>query len=159
VENLINSVSTVFTFEMLILILMGSFVGILIGAIPGLGPTVGVTLFIPLTFTMGSTAAIILLVAIYVTAEYGDSITAILISASGNTATTATVEDGYLLTQKGFPGRALGASIAGSTLGGIFTTFVLLFISIPLMNFALGFGPAEYFALGVSGLSLVASLS
>ncbi|WP_099157034.1 tripartite tricarboxylate transporter permease [Virgibacillus ndiopensis] len=159
IENLIEAISIVFTLKMLLIILLGSFVGIIIGALPGLGPTVGTTLIIPATFGMEPTAALILLVAIYMTAEYGGSITAILISSPGTTAATATVEDGYPLTQKGYPGKALGASITASTIGGIFTTFILLFLTIPLMNFALKFGPAEYFALGFFGLSLVASLS
>ncbi|GGB48226.1 hypothetical protein GCM10011409_27230 [Lentibacillus populi] len=159
VENLANALSIVGSLEMLLVILLGSIAGIIIGALPGLGPTIGTTLFIPATFGMDPTTALILLIAIYMTAEYGGSITAILISAPGTTAATATVEDGYPLTLKGYPGKALGASITASTIGGLFTTLVLLFLTIPLMKFALNFGPAEYFALGVFGLSLVASLS
>lgn len=139
--------------------MFGALVGIMIGALPGLGPSVGTALLLPMTFGMDPLQAIILLVAIYITAEYGGSITAILIGTPGTTAATATVIDGYELTKQGKPGEALGASLTASTIGGIITTFVLVFLAVPLMNFAIRFGPAEYFALGLFGLSLVASLS
>lgn len=159
VENLLEAVKLIFTFESLILIFLGSAIGIVIGALPGLGPSVGLALMLPLTIGMTPTSAIVLLVAIYMTAEYGGSITAILIGTPGTSAATATVLDGYALTKKGQPGKALGASLTASTIGGMFTTLVLLFLTMPLMTMALKFGPAEYFALGIFGLSLVASLS
>lgn len=159
IGNLSQAFSIVFSVETLFIIFLGSILGIIIGALPGLGPTVGTTLMLPITFGMSPTSAIILLVAIYITAEYGGSITAILLSTPGTTAATATVIDGYALTKKGYPGKALGASLSASTIGGLMTTVVLMFLTIPLMKFALQFGPVEYFALGVFGLSLVASLS
>lgn len=159
INNLIEGLTIIATFQGLLMILIGAFIGIIIGALPGLGPTVGVTLFIPVTFGMDPTLALTLLIAIYMTAEYGGSITAILISAPGTTAATATVEDGYPLTLKGLPGKALSVSITASTIGGMITTVALLFLALPLMKVALSFGPVEYFALGVFGISLVASLS
>src|SRR5699024_1127891 len=158
-ESVLNSIHIVFTFKTLLLIILGSSLGIVVGALPGLGPTVGTTLMLPIAFGMEPMSAIILLVSIYICAEYGGSITAILISTPGTTAATATVQDGFALTQKGYPGKALGASLVASTIGGIMTTFVLLIFAIPLMNFALEFGPTAYFALGFFGVSLVASLS
>lgn len=158
-NSIVESFQTIFSIQILLIILLGSALGIIIGALPGLGPTVGTTLMLPIAFDMPTIPAIILLISIYVTAEYGGSITAILISTPGTTAATATVEDGYPLTLKGEPGKALGASLVGSTIGGIMTSFVLLIFAIPLMKFALKFGPTEYFALGFFGLSLVASLS
>jgi putative tricarboxylic transport membrane protein len=157
--ELLTGFSIIFTWENLLIIMLGAVVGIAIGALPGLGPTVGTALMLPITFGMEPVSAIVLLVAVYMTAEYGGSITAILIATPGTTAATATVVDGYELTKKGLPGKALGASLTASTVGGIITTFVLVLFAVPLMSFALKFGPAEYFALGVFGLSLVASLS
>lgn len=159
IASVADSLSTVFSLQSLLLIIIGSTLGVLIGALPGLGPTVGTTLLLPVAFALQPTQALIFLIAIYMCAEYGGSITAILISTPGTTAATATVQDGYALTRKGLPGKALGMSIAGSTIGGMMSALVLLLFALPLMNVALSFGPTEYFALGIFGLSLVVSLS
>ena len=158
-ELFLEILSIVFSFKTIFIIIMGTIVGILIGALPGLGPTVGTTLMIPLTYGMEPVTAIILLVAVYMAAEYGGSITAILINTPGTTAATATLLDGYPLTKKGMAGKALGTSLTASTIGGLISTFILLFLALPLMKVALKFGPMEYFALGMFGISLVASLS
>jgi len=158
-ETFLETLVAVMSLKILLFILLGTSIGILIGALPGLGPTVGTTLMVPLTYGMDHLVAIILLIAVYVGAEYGGSITAILINTPGTTAATATLLDGYPLTQKGLPGKALTTSLTASTIGGIISTFVLLVLAIPLMRFALQFGPMEFFALGLFGLSLVAALS
>lgn len=158
-DMIFEVIGMVVSFKTLLIIFLGTGVGIMIGALPGLGPTVGTTLMIPLTYGMEPVTAIILLVAVYMAAEYGGSITAILLNTPGTTAATATLLDGYPLTKKGLPGKALGASITASTIGGIISTFILLFLALPLMKVALKFGPMEFFALGLFGISLVASLS
>ncbi len=139
-------------------ITLGVAMGIVAGATPGLSPSMGVALLVPFTYAMSPTLALILLVAIYIAANYGGSITAVTINAPGTPSSVVTAFDGYPLTKKGKPGLALGVSLVASTVGGIIGTLILIFFSGPLANFALKFHPAEYFALAIFGLTTVASL-
>ena len=143
----------------LMYIVAGCLLGTLIGALPGLGAAVGVSLLLPFTYNMPATGALLLLVSLYQASEYGGSISSILVSTPGTPAAAATVLDGYTLSRKGYPGKALGYSLTASTIGGFFGVFVLIFLSMPLANFALRFGAAEYFSLGIFGLTAVAALS
>ena len=132
--------------------------GIVAGATPGLSPSMGVALLVPFTYAMPPTLALILLVAIYIAANYGGSITAVTINAPGTPSSVVTSFDGYPLTKKGKPGMALGVSLVASTIGGVVGTLILIFFSGPLAKVALKFHPAEYFALAIFGLTTVASL-
>ncbi len=136
-----------------------AFIGYLVGAIPGLGPSLGVALLIPFTYGMDPVVAIVGLVALYTAAEYGGAITAILINSPGTAAAVATSWDGYPLSQQGRVGEALTVSIVASGMGVLCSTVFLVFTAVPLSEFALRFGPGEYFALALVGLSLVAGLS
>lgn len=140
-------------------LLAGAVVGYLIGAVPGLGPSLGVALLIPFTYGMDPVVAIVMLVALYAAAEYGGAITAVLINTPGTAAAVATAWDGYPLTQQGKAGVALNVSIIGSGIGILVSAVLLVATAIPLSELALRFGPGEYFALAVVGLSLVAGLS
>jgi putative tricarboxylic transport membrane protein len=142
----------------LVAIFCGVCMGILAGAMPGLSPSMGVALLVPFTYSMSPSLALILLVSIYIAANYGGSITAITINAPGTASAAATCLDGYPLTRKGRPGHALGMSLLASTVGGLIGTLMLIFFSAPLAAFALRCHPAEYFALAAFGLSTVASL-
>ena len=132
--------------------------GILVGAMPGLSPAMGVALLVPFTYSMSPTLAIILLTAAYLAADYGGSITAVMINAPGTPAAAATAFDGYALTQQGKAGVGLGVSLVASTVGGLIGTLILIFFSTPLAHLALRFHPAEYFALAIFGLTSVASV-
>ncbi|MWB78003.1 hypothetical protein GLS40_08220 [Pseudooceanicola sp. 216_PA32_1] len=140
-------------------LVFGALAGYLIGAIPGLGPSLGVALLIPFTYGMDPVVSIVGLVALYAAAEYGGAITAILINSPGTAAAVATSWDGYPLTQQGRAGEALTVSILSSGAGIFVSTLLLVITAVPLSEFALRFGPGEYFALALVGLSLVAGLS
>lgn len=159
VEHLLSAFSTVLGSEVILMILLGTVVGYFIGSLPGLTPSIGIALLIPFTFGMDSVAALVLLVSLYVAAEYGGGITAILLNAPGTPAAAATAFDGYPLTVKGQAGKALTVSIVASAIGAFLSTILLIFTAVPMANFALNFGPAEYFALALFGLSLISSLS
>lgn len=140
-------------------LVFGALVGYLIGAIPGLGPSLGVALLIPFTYGMDPVVSIVGLVALYAAAEYGGAITAILINSPGTAAAVATAWDGYPLTQQGRAGEALSVSIISSGMGIFISATLLVLTAVPLSEFALRFGPGEYFALALVGLSLVAGLT
>ena len=102
--------------------------------------------------------AIAFLGAIYCAANFGGSITAILINTPGDPSASATAFDGYPLARRGEAGRALGMSAVASAIGGIFSVVVLIVAAPLLARLAYQFGPPEYFALAVFGLSMVAAV-
>ena len=157
-SNLGDGLAFVLGVVPILTITLGVAMGIVAGATPGLSPSMGVALLVPFTYAMSPTLALILLVAIYIAANYGGSITAVTINAPGTPSSVVTAFDGYPLTKKGKPGLALGVSLVASTVGGIIGTLILIFFSGPLAKFALKFHPAEYFALAIFGLTTVASL-
>lgn len=137
----------------------GVFLGIIIGALPGLTATTGVSIFLPLTFYMETVPAFGFLLGIYCGGTYGGSITAILINTPGTPNAAATAIEGYPLSKKGQALKALELALYASFIGGIISCICLIFISPIMATFAMKFGPAEYFALGVFGISIVASLA
>ncbi len=149
----------IFSLTTLLMIIIGVIIGICVGVLPGLSPSIGVALFLPLTFYLSPTNALVLLVSIYLSSNYGGSITAITINTPGTPGAVATTFDGYELTKKGKPGLALGTSIFSSTVGGIVGTIILILFTRPLAAIALRFESYEYFALGVFGLTIVSTLS
>lgn len=138
---------------------VGLALGIVVGAIPGLTSDLGIILCIPLTYGMDATMAILMLLAIYVGGTYGGSITAILINTPGTSANAATLFDGYPMTQKGEAYKALAMALYASTVAGLIGAFALLFLAPQIAKITLFFGPAEYFALAIFGLSVIASVS
>ncbi|MGI6334688.1 MAG: tripartite tricarboxylate transporter permease [Saccharofermentanales bacterium] len=143
----------------LLMMNIGVAAGIIIGALPGLSVILAIALLLPLTFGMDSIAGMYLLLGAYCGGTYGGSITAILINTPGTPAASATMFDGYKLAQKGRAGDALKAALVASTIGGVISCFALIFIAPPLASMALKFGPPEYFALCLFGLTIVVSIS
>jgi len=158
-ENLFLGFSNVLSPTVLIGLTGGTIIGYLIGAMPGLGPSLGVALLIPFTYGVDPATAIVALIALYVAAEYGGAVTAVVINTPGTAAAVATTWDGYPLAQRGQAGAALNVSIIASGIGALLAAVMLMFTAVPLSEFALRFGPTEYFALALFGLSLVSSLS
>jgi putative tricarboxylic transport membrane protein len=133
--------------------------GILGGALPGISPSIAMALLLPFTYGMDPIAAIVLLGAVYVGAEYGGSIPAILIRTPGTNAAAATAIDGYELHRQGRGGEALGVSLVSGVTGGFIGLIFLVLFTEPLSRIALAFSFPAYFALGILGLSVIASLS
>lgn len=138
--------------------LIGVTFGMLVGVLPGLGPTAGTALLLPLTFGMSPVAAVIMLAGIYYGAMYGGTITSVLINTPGESASLITCLDGYPMARQGRAGTALGVAAIGSFIGGMFALGLLIFVGPLVAQQALKFGPPEYFALVVVGLSLLVGL-
>ena len=158
-DLLFHGMATVFEPMAFLTLVAGVLAGITIGALPGLTATMGVALLTPLTFNLPATTGLVMLCGVYCGAIYGGSISAILIRTPGTPASAATVFDGHALTRKGQAGKALGMSAIASFCGGMFSALALTFISPQLARIALSFGPPEYFAMGLFGLSIVSSIS
>src|SRR5690625_37355 len=150
---------SLFSFTNLLAIALGTFVGLLIGALPGLGAPIAIVLLLPLTYSMDPLASILLLLAAFQAAEYGGSISAIILGIPGVPAAAATVLDGNALARQGSPGKALIYSLSASAIGGFIGGLVLFFLSVPLAKFALKLADPEFFLIGLLGLIAVATLS
>jgi putative tricarboxylic transport membrane protein len=137
---------------------IGVVFGMVVGVLPGIGPTAGTALLLPLTFGMEPVSAIILLAGIYYGAMYGGTITSILINAPGEAASVITCLDGYPLAKQGRAGTALAVAGIGSFIGGTVSILALAFIGPLIAKIALNFGPAEFFAIIILGLTLLTGL-
>jgi len=142
----------------IVIIAVGVIIGIMAGAMPGLSPSTAVALLVPFSYTMTPALALILLTSIYIAANYGGSITAVLINTPGTPSAAVTAMDGYPLTQQGKAGKGLGMALVASTIGGAVGTVILILFAVPLARIALKFSPADYFALALFGLATVASM-
>lgn len=138
---------------------IGVLVGTLVGVLPGVGPPAALSLLLPATFHVPPVSAVILLAGIMYGAMYGGSTTSILVNIPGEAASVATCLDGYQMARKGRAGPALGISAFGSFIAGTVSIFLLIFLAATLANFALRFGPPEYFSLMVLGLSILVYLA
>ncbi|WP_243112626.1 tripartite tricarboxylate transporter permease [Caproiciproducens sp. NJN-50] len=137
---------------------IGLAAGIIVGALPGLTGTMCIALLLPMTYGLNSITGMILLLGVYCGGIYGGSITAILINTPGTPASAATVLDGYPMAKKGQAGRALNLALSASEVGGLFSVAVLIVAAPQIARVALDFGPAEYFALALFGLTIIASV-
>jgi len=135
--------SQVFTLQNLLACLIGTIAGVYIGAIPGIGVLTAISVLLPLTFAFDPTTAIIMLAAIYYGTMYGGAITAVLINIPGDTPNICTAMEGYELTKKGLPGKALSTCFMSSFIGGSIGMIILVLSGPMLARLGLRFGPPE----------------
>jgi putative tricarboxylic transport membrane protein len=114
---------------------------------------------LPATFGMQPVTAMIMLAGIYYGAMYGGTITSVLINTPGESASVMTTLDGYQMALQGRAGAALGMAALGSFIAGTISVVLLMLAAPPLADWAVSFGPPEYFALMVLGLTTLASLT
>jgi putative tricarboxylic transport membrane protein len=157
--HMIGGFSDISNIQCILMICFGTLLGIIIGALPGLTATTGVSIFLPMTFFMEPIPGIAFLLGIYCGGMYGGSITAILINTPGTPSGAATVLDGHPLAKQGQALKALQMALYASTIAGLISCIILIVVSPQLAKVALSFGPSEYFALGLFGLTVVCSLS
>ena len=157
--NILAGLQTLLSLESIIALIAGTVGGMVIGALPGFSAAMGVSLLIPITYGMGPVAALSMLVAMYTSAIYGGSITAILCHTPGTPASAATAIDGFQLTKQGRGMEAMGVATLGSAVGGTVSAIAMLLIAPALGAFSLKFSVLEYFLLSVFGLTVIASLA
>ena len=157
--NLQFAFSVILQPDNLLFCFIGCLIGTLIGVLPGLGPVATISLLLPSTFHINPVAAVIMLAGIYYGAMYGGSITSILVNIPGEAASVVTCLDGYQMARKGRAGPALGISAFGSFIAGTLATILIMLVAPPLAQFALRFGPPEYFSLMFMGLTVVTYLA
>jgi len=158
-EHILLGLEHVLSLENLCLVLAGTVAGMLVGSLPGLTATMAVALLVPFTYTMSPVAGLVTLGAIYMGCIYGGAFSAILINTPGTPSSIGTTFDGYPMAQQGRGEEAIVGATLGSAFGGLVGVIALIFLSPLLAEIALRFGPAEYFWVGVFGLTIISSLA
>jgi putative tricarboxylic transport membrane protein len=138
---------------------IGVLLGVVVGILPGLGSAATIALLLPITYFLDTVSAIIMLAGIWYGSMYGGSITSILLRVPGESASVMVAIDGYELTKQGRAGVALGISMFSAFIAGLVGLVGLGLMAPTLAEFALSFGPPEYFALTLLGLTLVGYLA
>jgi TctA family transporter len=151
-QNLYLGFGVALTLQNVLYCFVGVMLGTLIGVLPGIGPVATISMLLPATFVLPPVSALIMLAGIYYGASYGGSTTAILVNLPGEVSSVVTCIDGYQMARKGQAGKALGVAALGSFFAGSVATMLIAAFAPPLAEFALKFGPADYFSLMVLGL-------
>ncbi len=135
--------------DKLLFALVGVFLGTAVGVLPGIGPALTVALLLPITFKLDPTGSLIMFAGIYYGGMYGGSTTAILINTPGESASMATALEGNKMAKAGRGGPALATAAIGSFVAGLIATIGLAFLAPSLVELAISFTAADYFALMV----------
>jgi putative tricarboxylic transport membrane protein len=158
-ETLLLALTSLMEWHRLALLVAGVAFGLVIGVIPGIGGIFGLTILIPLTYSLDPIAAFALLLGMASVTTTSDTIPAVLIGVPGTVGAAATVVDGHQLARQGQAARALGAAYSASLIGGLFGA-LLLALALPVMRpLVLFLNFADLFAITVFGLTLVAMLA
>jgi len=157
-DIVLNAIAFVFQWQNLAALAAGTLYGIIIGILPGLGPSAGMALALPLVLKWPPATALIFMGSIYKCSNYGGSLTAILVNTPGDASNAATILDGYPMCGKGKGGVALGLSASAAMFGGMIGMICLIFMAPWLADFALRWGPAEYFLTALFALSIIAAV-
>jgi len=139
--DLLIGLQEALTWQNLGLMFLGTVWGFIGGALPGIQASTAMALILPITWGMPPSGALMMLAAVYVSAEYSHSVPAILIRTPGTSAAVVTTFDGYPLQQQGKGGKALSASLYGGFIGQIIGTVFLIALVLPLSNLSLSLGP------------------
>jgi putative tricarboxylic transport membrane protein len=156
---LLDAFSNLLTLQPFSILVLGVLLGIIVGVLPGITAGMLMALTLPFTYRMTSVNAVILLIAMFVGGVSGGLVTATLMRIPGEPNAIMTTLDGYPMAKKGFPGRALGLGNAASIVGGALSWVALVLLAPPLSRVATAFGPFENFALALTALILISSLS
>jgi putative tricarboxylic transport membrane protein len=146
------------TLENLLWAFAGVTLGTAVGVLPGIGPALTIALLLPITFKVSATAAFILFAGIYYGAMYGGSTTSILLNTPGESATIVTALEGFKMAKRGRAGPALATAAIGSFVAGTIATVGVTFLAPIVVEWALHFGPADYFALMVLAFVTVSAV-
>jgi len=133
--------------------------GMLFGAIPGVSMLTLAAILLPFTAGLTPAQGVMLFAVIYCTGTYGGAITAILFNIPGAPENAPTAFDGYPMTKQGKSGKAVGAAVLCSAIGGVASALVMMAATEPLANWAIrNIGPPEIFALVFFGLAVASSV-
>lgn len=158
-HSLAAAIPGLFDTYLIAMIFLGVLVGMIGGALPGISPSITVALLLPVAFSLDPLMSLVVLGAVYMAAEYGGSISAILINTPGTAAAVCTGMDGHPMALKGRAQDALNLAVLASSIGGMFGVIVLIWFTPPIAKFSLEFKSPEMFWLAIAGLAIVCNLT
>ncbi|MCI8650534.1 MAG: tripartite tricarboxylate transporter permease [Anaerotruncus sp.] len=144
--------------SVLFAIFVGSVIGMIAGIILGLSSAIAIAVVLPLVVFMSPVSGIAMLSSIYAAGVYVGLISAILIEVPGTATAVVTQLDGHPMAKQDRTGEALAVATICLLIGELFGALILLSIAPTVAHWSLHFGPAEYFALAIFGLTIIASL-
>lgn len=157
---LLTGFSAVFTDPMsIVMVVLGTMVGIVFGALPGLTTVAALSMFLPVTYVMASNVGMSMLTAIYIGGISGGLISAILLNIPGTPASIATTFEGAPMARKGEAGKALGLAVFASVIGTVVGILIMIVLSPTLAEITIKFGPWEYFSVTFFALTLISALT
>jgi putative tricarboxylic transport membrane protein len=127
--------------------------GVLIGSMPGLTATMGVALFVPVTFWLPPLPALAGIATMVACAIFAGDIPTTLLRIPGTPASAAYADEAHGLARRGRASLALGMALVASVTGGLGGAAVLMLVGHQLASLATWFSVAEYFWLYATGLS------
>jgi len=157
-ELLGNGIATLMDLKYLVPLVIGTFIGVIGGALPGITITMTIIVVLPFTFGLEPLQGLAAMIGVYLGGETGGLITSCLLGIPGKPSSVATMFDGFPMSRRGEPGRAVWLGVYASLIGGLLGAVVLVASTGPLARLALEFGPWEYFSLFILALSMVAGL-
>ncbi|NCW81429.1 MAG: hypothetical protein EBV68_06090 [Betaproteobacteria bacterium] len=157
-ELLGQGMVTLMDLKYLIPLVIGTLIGVIGGALPGITITMTIIVVLPFTFGLEPLQGLAAMIGVYVGGETGGLITSCLLGIPGKPSSVATMFDGFPMSRRGEPGRAVWLGVYASLIGGLLGAIVLVASTGPLARLALEFGPWEYFSLFILALSMVAGL-
>jgi putative tricarboxylic transport membrane protein len=157
-DPILQGFAVVFEPTNMLYCLIGVLIGMLIGVLPGLGPVATISILLPITYSIEPVGAIIMLAGIFYGAQYGGTITSVLLRLPGEASSVVTVFDGHALAKQGKAGTALGIAAIGSFAGGTVSIIGLTLVAPIVASVALSFGPPEYAMLALLGILLVSTI-
>jgi putative tricarboxylic transport membrane protein len=156
-NSLIDGFGAILTPGNLLIALIGVTIGTAVGMLPGLGTAMAIALLLPITYGMEPTQAFIMFGGIFYGGMYGGSTTAILLNTPGQSSSVVTVLEGNKMAKNGRGGQALATAAIGSFVAGTIATIALVFVTPITVDFAIGLGAPDYFA--IMTLALIATAS
>ena len=154
-----SALLTALTPENFIPMVICTVLGAILGAIPGLSGGLGITLILPLTFSLSAEKSFCMLLGMFVGGISGSFIASVLVGIPGSPSSIATCFDGYPMTQNGRASKALSIGIMASFIGTALSIIVATLLSTSIADLALTLGPWEYFSLCFMAVSMVIGLS
>ncbi|GLW06147.1 tripartite tricarboxylate transporter TctA [Microtetraspora sp. NBRC 13810] len=155
---LLDGFATALTPVNLLYALVGVTLGTLVGVLPGIGPAMTVALLLPITFNVPPASAFIMFAGIYYGGMYGGSTTSILLNTPGESSSMITALEGNKMAKRGRAAQALATAAIGSFVAGTIATGLLVVAAPLVVDFAISFGPEDYFALAILAFTAVSSV-
>lgn len=159
IDNLTIGLETAFSASNLLYCFAGVFLGTLVGVLPGIGSLAAISLLLPVTFHLDATSAIVMLAGVFYGSSYGGSTASILLNLPGTPSSAVACLDGYPMSKQGRGGVALLMTTFASFIGGSIGIIIMMLFSPLIVEYALKFGPAEYFAMMLLGLVAASTIS